>query len=129
MDPAMSDDRKPTSVYGQGQDPDPRFSLANERTALAWMRTALALVAGGVALISVGSLASLPKWSPLIGATACVGGGALAWRALTGWARVERALRLGQQLPPPRALVSLAGGVIVLAGLTLVLSITQLFGR
>ena len=35
----MSDQRKPASVYGQGDEPDPRFSLANERTALAWQRT------------------------------------------------------------------------------------------
>jgi putative membrane protein len=89
------------------------------------MRTSLALVAGGVALISVSSLASLPEWSSLVAAAACLSGGALAWRSVVGWARVERALRLHQQLPPPRALVSLAGGVIVLAGLTLVLSIIQ----
>jgi uncharacterized membrane protein YidH (DUF202 family) len=33
-----------------GTRPDPRFSLANERTFLAWIRTSLALLAGGVAL-------------------------------------------------------------------------------
>ena len=38
--------RWPSSVYAHGHDPDPRFSLANERTFLAWIRTALALVAG-----------------------------------------------------------------------------------
>ncbi len=27
--------RRPASVYGVGSDPDPRFNLANERTALA----------------------------------------------------------------------------------------------
>jgi putative membrane protein len=32
----------------EGQEPDYRFSLANERTFLAWIRTALALLAGGV---------------------------------------------------------------------------------
>ncbi len=31
-----------------GEEPDYRFSLANERTFLAWIRTALALLAGGV---------------------------------------------------------------------------------
>ena len=31
-----------------GVEPDPRFTLANERTFLAWVRTALALLAGGV---------------------------------------------------------------------------------
>ena len=121
--------RRPLSVYGHGEEPDPRFSLANERTALAWMRTALALVGGGVALISVGSLATLPKWSALIGAAVCVGGALLAWRAVTGWARVERALRHSQRLPAPRALAWLAGGVIVLAMLTLVLTILQLLRR
>ena len=121
----MARRRRPESVYGVGDEPDPRFSMANERTALAWMRTSLALVAGGVALISVSSLASLPEWSSLVAAAACLSGGALAWRSVVGWARVERALRLHEQLPAPRALVSLAGGVIVLAGLTLVLSIIQ----
>ena len=33
-----------------GQEPDYRFSLANERTFLAWIRTALALLAGAVLL-------------------------------------------------------------------------------
>jgi putative membrane protein len=121
--------RRPRSVYGHGEEPDPRFSLANERTALAWMRTALALVGGGVALISVGSLATLPKWSGLIGAAVCVGGALLAWRAVTGWARVERALRHSQRLPAPRALAWLAGGVSLLAMLTLVLTILQLLRR
>jgi putative membrane protein len=49
----VSDQRKPESVYGQGDEPDPRFSQASERTALAWMRTALALVAAGIAIISI----------------------------------------------------------------------------
>lgn len=49
----MSDKRFPRSVYGVGEDPDPRFSLANERTFLAWIRTSLAFVAGGVALEAI----------------------------------------------------------------------------
>ncbi len=34
----------------EGSEPDPRFTLANERTFLAWVRTALALLAGGIAI-------------------------------------------------------------------------------
>jgi putative membrane protein len=129
MEGPLNEERKPASVYGHGEEPDPRFSLANERTALAWMRTALALVVGGVAFISVSSLATVPRWTTLIGAGSCLGGGLLAWRAVAGWARVERALRMRKALPSPRALVSLAGGVIVLAALMLVLSFVELLRR
>ncbi|MBM4509720.1 DUF202 domain-containing protein, partial [Rhodococcus hoagii] len=31
-----------------GEDPDPRFTLANERTYLAWVRTGLGLIAAAV---------------------------------------------------------------------------------
>ncbi|MET4157536.1 DUF202 domain-containing protein [Agromyces sp. PvR057] len=41
--------RKP-AWQDEGQDPDYRFTLANERTFLAWVRTAFALLAGGVLL-------------------------------------------------------------------------------
>jgi putative membrane protein len=100
--------------------------MANERTALAWMRTALALVAGGVALISVATLAQMPRWAPLLGAASCLGGGALAVRAVRSWARVERAMRLRQPLPSPRSLVVLAGGVVLLAAFTLVLAVVEI---
>lgn len=36
--------------FAEGSDPDPRFTLANERTFLAWVRTSLALLAGGIGL-------------------------------------------------------------------------------
>lgn len=122
----MTEDRTPQSVYGVGDEPDPRFSLANERTALAWMRTALALVGGGVAIVSLSSLSTLPAWAALVGAAACLGGGALAVRSVAGWARVERALRLKRPLPAPRALTYVAGGVVVLAAFTLVLAFVEI---
>jgi putative membrane protein len=122
----VAEERKPHTVYGVGDEPDPRFSLANERTALAWMRTALALVGGGVAIVSLASLQTLPGWAALVGAAACLGGGALAVRAVSAWARVERALRLHRPLPAPRALVTLAGGVVALGALTLVLAVVEI---
>lgn len=125
----MAEDRKPDSVYGVGDEPDPRFSLANERTTLSWMRTALALVAGGVAIVSLSSLSNLPAWSALVGAAACLGGAALAVRAVAAWARVERALRLREPLPAPRALFALAGGVVVLGAFTLVLAVVEIARR
>ena len=70
--------RRPESVYGVGSEPDARFSLANERTALAWLRTGLALVAGGVALTTLGTLTDQSTMVDLIAALACLAGGSLA---------------------------------------------------
>lgn len=128
-DEGHGDTRRPARVYGVGEEPDPRFSMANERTALAWMRTALALVGGGVAIVSLSSLAGMPGWAPLVGAATCLGGGALALRSVSAWARVERALRLRLPLPAPRALAMLAAGVVALAALTLTLSVVELTHR
>jgi putative membrane protein len=125
----VSDQRRPERVYAHGDEPDPRFSLANERTALAWMRTSLALVGAGVAIISISTLASVPAWTALIGAASCVGGALLAWRAVAGWARVESALRRKLALPAPRALGMLSGGVIVLASLMVLLAAAELARR
>ncbi|WP_382308065.1 YidH family protein [Herbiconiux sp. UC225_62] len=111
----VPDTRRPRSVYGVGRDPDVRFSLANERTALAWVRTGLSLVAGGVALTTLSALADLPWVIDVIALVACLAGGALAASALFSWRRVERALREDRPLPAPAALPWLVGGVVVLA--------------
>ncbi len=107
-------ERRPRWVYAEGDDPDPRFSLANERTSLAWIRTSLALVAGGVGLTSLAKIADLPRWLDVLAALACLTGGLLSVRAAVGWARVERALRVGQPLPAPRSLAVLAVLVLML---------------
>ena len=103
--------------------------MANEHTALSWMRTALALVAAGIAIISISTLGSVPRWTALIGAASCLGGALLAWRAVAGWARVDLALRAKGALPSPRALATLSGGIIVLAGLMILLSVAELVHR
>ncbi|WP_411194591.1 YidH family protein [Rhodococcus jostii] len=38
-----------------GTDPDPRFTLANERTFLAWIRTSLGLLAAAVGFQAFGA--------------------------------------------------------------------------
>jgi putative membrane protein len=90
--------RFPRSVYGQGEDPDPRFSLANERTFLAWVRTSLAFVAAGLAVEAL----ELPVSEPLrltISLLLLVAGIAAAVQAWFGWARTERAMRQVGSLP------------------------------
>lgn len=121
----MTGERKPTSVYGVGSEPDPRFSLANERTALAWLRTGLALVGGGVALTTLGTFADAGAFLDVIAAVACLAGGVLAVGALASWRRAERALRLKQPLPPPSALPILVGGVAVIGIAMAVYAVVQ----
>lgn len=116
--------RHPSYVYGVGEDPDPRFSFANERTALAWLRTATALVSGGIVLISASSIAELTWPFVALGMAACVGGGALAVYAVLNWVRAERALRTRASLPTPSGLVPLSFGIIMLAGLCVVAGVT-----
>jgi putative membrane protein len=107
-----------------GEDPDPRFTFANERTFLAWNRTALALIAGGLAadrLLDFDSelvrlLVALP---PILI------GGTLALTSYRRWEANERAMRLGEPLPvigPPRfvppaiAALALVIAVLVVVG-------------
>ena len=64
--------RWPGWVYDEGQEPDYRFSFANERTYLAWIRTSLALAA-------LGLVSALAAWFR--------------------WAMAERAIRRSEPLP------------------------------
>ncbi|HYN66253.1 MAG TPA: DUF202 domain-containing protein [Ornithinibacter sp.] len=106
--------RWPSSVYAHGREPDPRFSLANERTFLAWIRTALALVAGAAAVDALPLPLPDTVQNFLAGALALAGlltAGA-AWR---GWARTERAMREGTPLPGNPAMVVVLVAVAVAA--------------
>lgn len=107
------DQRRPRAVFGVGDEPDPRFSMANERTALAWVRTALAVVAGGVGLTSIARLADLPRVLDAVAAVMCVAGGWLAVSSVLGWRRREVALRTGRPLPAPVALPWIAGALVL----------------
>jgi putative membrane protein len=91
--------RRPRWVYDVGDEPDPRFSLANERTFLAWVRTALAMLAGGVALETLRVPGETGLRAPLV-VGLVVAGAVLLVMSLVRWARVERAMRLRRPLPP-----------------------------
>ncbi|MCY0923303.1 MULTISPECIES: YidH family protein [unclassified Streptomyces] len=104
----------PERLGDEGETPDYRFSLANERTFLAWIRTALALVGGGFAVDQF-----LPdlRWGVRVGmALALLAvGAACALRAVNHWARCERAMRRGEDLPLSRFPVVLSLGVGLVA--------------
>lgn len=104
----------PRESWEPGEEPDERFTLANERTYLAWIRTSMALIGGGLAagqLLEFDSdAARLAVALPPIAL-----GALLALTSYRRWQANQRALRLGRPLPtggPPRLL---AGGMAILA--------------
>ncbi len=119
----MSDERRrfPARLYAHGEEPDPRFTLANERTFLAWIRTSLALLAGAVALESLAS--GLQPGLRLAASILLVVAGILTpVQAWLGWMATERALRLNRPLPSP-VLSAPIGIVIVVVGVLVLLAI------
>ncbi|MFA9432653.1 YidH family protein [Egicoccus sp. AB-alg2] len=111
----MGDQRRPRSVYGTGRDPDPRFSLANERTLLAWLRTSLGLVVAGIAVIALARFVQ-PLWLvDVVAAVAFAAGAATALLGWQQWARAERAMRRGEPLPTSLAAVAVLAAVLLLA--------------
>ncbi|ROO58528.1 putative membrane protein [Micromonospora sp. Llam0] len=92
----------PQELRRVGTAPDYRFSLANERTFLAWIRTALALVAGGLAIAQFLPELSVVHMREGLAVTLLLLGGTVALRAVDHWARTERAMRLGTDLPASR---------------------------
>jgi len=114
--------RWPRWVYEAGNEPDARFSFANERTFLAWVRTALALLAAGVALDAV-PLPIPGVVQTLLAAAFVLLGLTCAVASWVRWARAERAMRRGEPLPSVgfgavlAAFVVLAGIGLLVAGL------------
>ncbi len=115
--------RFPRSVYEHGHDPDPRFSLANERTFLAWIRTALGLVAAGVAL-EVLPVDVREPFGSISAVTLVLLGIASAVHAWLAWCRTERALRLNRALPGA-AFSLLLVVIVVAAGLALAFDVLR----
>ncbi len=104
--------RWPKWVYGEGEEPDYRFSFANERTFLAWIRTALALLAGGVALDAIN--VSMPaELQVAISALLLVAGVACAVVSWVRWATAERAMR--RRTPLPASNLSVVLAVVIVA--------------
>jgi putative membrane protein len=113
----MHDDRpprRPHRVYDAGQEPDPRFSLANERTFLAWIRTSLAIVAGAVALHSLKVPETVWVRKVLVDLLLALAS-LVAVTASTRWARTERAMRLREPLPGFGFTAVFAGGIVLTA--------------
>ncbi|MER7417605.1 DUF202 domain-containing protein [Micromonospora peucetia] len=100
--------------YRSGDEPDYRFSLANERTFLAWIRSALALLAGAVAVLQFLPPAALSGMRDVLAAVLAAAGTVLPLAAYHRWSRIQRAMRLGRELPftPLLAVMAVGAGVL-----------------
>jgi len=99
-----------------GTEPDPRFTLANERTFLAWIRTSLALLAGGIAVEAFTSDLFIPEVRKTVAILLLVLAMVIGAGAFFRWLNVERAMRQKAPLPLPMIAPILAvGGAVVAA--------------
>ena len=109
-----------------GTEPDARFTFANERTFLAWNRTALALVVAGLAIAQLlPPFPGVPFGRHLLAVPLICLGAVVSVAGYLEWRRDQRALRLGQPLPPsllPRILGVSISGIAVAATVVMLLS-------
>lgn len=96
-----------------GEEPDYRFSLANERTFLAWIRTALGVMAAAVAVVQLVSSSDLHGLRREVGVALAVLGLMVSAAAYPHWLRNQRAMRLRQ--PMGRSLLLPVVGVVLTA--------------
>ena len=110
----------------QGEEPDYRFSLANERTFLAWIRTALGMLAGG---------GVLDQFSGKLGPHAVVIGLAVAFGVLATvlcalaylrWRANEIAMRHARRLPSTLAIALIAMATAGIAAVMVLLFVVKL---
>ncbi|MFE2721255.1 YidH family protein [Kitasatospora sp. NPDC059327] len=96
-------------------EPDYRFSLANERTFLAWIRTSLGLLAGGIAIDQLTPGVAPAPLRIALAAICALGGAALGVAAYRRWTRVQAAMRTGEPLPGTPVLLVLSVSVAAVA--------------
>jgi putative membrane protein len=108
-----------------GQEPDYRFSLANERTFLAWIRTALALLAGGVLLVQFATRLEphIVVLALSVGLTAV--SSVLCAIAYVRWRDNEIAMRHARPLPSTAAIPFLAAAVLLVSAVIVALQLLK----
>jgi putative membrane protein len=106
-----------------GDEPDPRFTLANERTFLAWARTALGLLVTGIAVAEL--LDSEPRAARLgISVPLILMAGVIGVMSYARWLALERALRLSRRLPYAPAAAPLGVAIALVAAAAVIVLVT-----
>jgi putative membrane protein len=123
LEVSMTDVPEPQA---QEQEPDVRFTYANERTFLAWNRTALALIATGVAATQLLPKLSVTGGRRLIGLPLIALGALVAAESFRHWRANQRAMRRGDPLPASTMPLVLTLGIVVVG---LVAVVVSLLGR
>lgn len=102
----------------EGEEPDPRWSLANERTLLAYSRTALAFIVAGLAVAGSRPIADTSFWFAALGLPLILVGGVVALGGRRRFLATQRAMRTGVPLGAPlvAVLLPIAIGVIAVIG-------------
>lgn len=102
-------------------EPDFRFAMANERTFLAWQRTALGLLAAAVAVVQFVPLAMVPGARHV--AAALLAGLAIltSFNGIRRWEQVDAAMRGRRPVPRQQLPAWLAVGLVLVAGLGILL--------
>lgn len=108
-----------------GEEPDVRFTYANERTFLAWSRTALALVVTGIAATQLLPELDIAGSRRFIGIPLIALGAVLALVAYRHWYANERAMRLKEPLPSSSMTIVLAVGIAIVALIATVIAIVE----
>lgn len=103
-------------VLGGGTEPDPRFTLANERTFLAWIRTSLAFLAGGIAVEAFTEDLFPEPMRTFLAVVLLLLGVLISAGAAVRWAGVERSLRRRAPLPLPLIAPLLGIGAAIASG-------------
>lgn len=107
--------------WSGGEEPDPRWSLANERTLLAYVRTALALLVGGLAIAGSHAVTDTPAWLSALGLPLMALSVVVSLTARERFFDSQRAMRLGEPLPVPRIASILPWGIATVAAVALIL--------
>jgi putative membrane protein len=110
----------------EGDEPDPRWSLANERTLLAYSRTALAMIVAGLAIAGSRSVTGAPWWLAAAGLPLVAVGILVATTSRRRYLEVQHAMRNDLPLPHPAVAVLLTWALAGIGALAFVLAALQL---
>lgn len=115
----MNDPVGQSSITPVAREPDPRFTLANERTFLAWIRTSAALLVTALAMDAIPTLSLDSATKHYLVMTMMALSILSACYSVLRWQQVQMALRKNSYLPHPLMVPVIALAMTIVALLIL----------